>query len=167
MHLEPLKSEEIWVENDLRYENISVRIDLLIDKSVSVSPGWFKSWQVAPMSSPEVNYCLPSISCRCCFHLFLYLFTDLLLACICHSQLISPVSYFRSVGNAIHAFGNGTDVGVWQPMSPVQTTTSTTTPYQRNRERNPNTIDNNINTDPGIYHFCGSLQVRHTHAHTS
>uniref|UniRef100_A0A3P8SX04 GDNF family receptor alpha 1 n=1 Tax=Amphiprion percula TaxID=161767 RepID=A0A3P8SX04_AMPPE len=61
--------------------------------------------------------------------------------------------------NAIQAFGNGTDVGVWQPMSPVQTTTSTTTPYQRNRERNPNTIDNHINTDPGIYHFCGSLQV--------
>ncbi|XP_068424002.1 GDNF family receptor alpha-1a [Clinocottus analis] len=62
--------------------------------------------------------------------------------------------------NAIQAFGNGTDVGVWQPMSPVQTTTSTTTPYQRNRERNPNTIDNNINTDPGIYHFCGSLQAQ-------
>ncbi|KAL7384213.1 hypothetical protein ABVT39_026568 [Epinephelus coioides] len=62
--------------------------------------------------------------------------------------------------NAIQAFGNGTDVGVWQPMSPVQTTTSTTTPYQRNRERNPNTIDNTINTDPGIYHFCGSLQAQ-------
>uniref|UniRef100_A0A7N6B040 GDNF/GAS1 domain-containing protein n=1 Tax=Anabas testudineus TaxID=64144 RepID=A0A7N6B040_ANATE len=56
--------------------------------------------------------------------------------------------------NAIQAFGNGTDVGVWQPMSPVQTTTSTTTPYQRTRERNPNTIDNTINTDPGIYQFC-------------
>ncbi|XP_033501486.1 GDNF family receptor alpha-1a isoform X2 [Epinephelus lanceolatus] len=62
--------------------------------------------------------------------------------------------------NAIQAFGNGTDVGVWQPLSPVQTTTSTTTPYQRNRERNPNTIDNTINTDPGIYHFCGSLQAQ-------
>nr|XP_046257574.1 GDNF family receptor alpha-1a isoform X2 [Scatophagus argus] len=62
--------------------------------------------------------------------------------------------------NAIQAFGNGTDVGVWQPMSPVQTTTSTTTPYQRSRERNPNTIDNHINTDPGIYHFCGSLQAQ-------
>ncbi|KAG7228418.1 hypothetical protein INR49_007590, partial [Caranx melampygus] len=61
--------------------------------------------------------------------------------------------------NAIQAFGNGTDVGVWQPMSPVQTTTSTTTPYQRNRERHPNT-DNHINTDPGIYHFCGSLQAQ-------
>ncbi|XP_034464826.1 GDNF family receptor alpha-1a isoform X2 [Hippoglossus hippoglossus] len=62
--------------------------------------------------------------------------------------------------NAIQAFGNGTDVGVWQPVSPVQTTTSTTTHYQKNRERNPNTIDNHINTDPGIYHFCGSLQAQ-------
>ncbi|KAF3707953.1 GDNF family receptor alpha-1 [Channa argus] len=60
--------------------------------------------------------------------------------------------------NAIQAFGNGTDVGVWQPMSPVQTTTSITTPYQRNRERNPNTIDNHINTDPGLQYFCSNLQ---------
>ncbi|XP_029305900.1 GDNF family receptor alpha-1a isoform X1 [Cottoperca gobio] len=69
--------------------------------------------------------------------------------------------------NAIQAFGNGTDVGVWQPMSPVQTTTSTTTPYQKNRERNPNTIDNNINTDPGIYHFCGSLQAQKLKSNSS
>ncbi|XP_029031648.1 GDNF family receptor alpha-1a isoform X2 [Betta splendens] len=62
--------------------------------------------------------------------------------------------------NAIQAFGNGTDVGVWQPMSPVQTTTSTTTPYQRGRERKPNTIDNHINPDPGIYQFCGGLQAQ-------
>ncbi|KAK5882855.1 hypothetical protein CesoFtcFv8_021397 [Champsocephalus esox] len=58
--------------------------------------------------------------------------------------------------NAIQAFGNGTDVGVWQPMSPVQTTTA---PYQRKGQRNPNTLDNAINTDP-IYHFCGSLQAQ-------
>lgn len=69
--------------------------------------------------------------------------------------------------NAIQAFGNGTDVGVWQPMSPVQTTTSTTTPYQRNRERNPNTIDNHINTDPGIYHFCGNLQAQKLKSNSS
>lgn len=69
--------------------------------------------------------------------------------------------------NAIQAFGNGTDVGVWQPMSPVQTTTSITTPYQRNRERNPNTIDNHINTDPAIYHFCGSLQAQKSQSNSS
>ncbi|KAF7221368.1 GDNF family receptor alpha-1-like [Nothobranchius furzeri] len=65
-----------------------------------------------------------------------------------------------STGNAIHAFGNGTDIGMWSPISPVQTTTSITTPYQRSRERIPNTIDNHINTDPGIYHFCGNLQAQ-------
>ncbi|XP_008320800.2 GDNF family receptor alpha-1-like [Cynoglossus semilaevis] len=62
--------------------------------------------------------------------------------------------------NAIQAFGNGTDVGVWQPVSPVQTTTSTSTHKQRNPVRIPNTIDNHINTDTGIYHFCGSLQAQ-------
>uniref|UniRef100_A0A3P8WV67 GDNF family receptor alpha 1 n=1 Tax=Cynoglossus semilaevis TaxID=244447 RepID=A0A3P8WV67_CYNSE len=65
--------------------------------------------------------------------------------------------------NAIQAFGNGTDVGVWQPVSPVQTTTSTSTHKQRNPVRIPNTIDNHINTDTGIYHFCGSLQVSFPH----
>lgn len=62
--------------------------------------------------------------------------------------------------NAIQAFGNGTDVGVWNPMSPVQTTTSTTTPFQKTRPRNPNSIDNHINSDPGIYPFCGNLQAQ-------
>lgn len=67
-----------------------------------------------------------------------------------------------SAGNAIRAFGNGTDMAVWPPMSPAQvttTTTSTTTvtsPHQRNRNNN---VDNHINSDSGIYHFCGSLQV--------
>ncbi|XP_072292844.1 GDNF family receptor alpha-1a [Eucyclogobius newberryi] len=61
--------------------------------------------------------------------------------------------------NAIQAFGNGTDVGVWHPMSPVQTTTSTTPPYQRSRNRNPNSLDNHI-PDPGIYPFCGNLQAQ-------
>ncbi|XP_019943134.1 GDNF family receptor alpha-1a isoform X3 [Paralichthys olivaceus] len=69
--------------------------------------------------------------------------------------------------NAIQAFGNGTDVGVWQPMSPVQTTTSTTTHYQRNHERKPNTIDNHINTDPGIYHFGCSLQAQKLKSNSS
>ncbi|XP_056292068.1 GDNF family receptor alpha-1a isoform X2 [Pseudoliparis swirei] len=59
--------------------------------------------------------------------------------------------------NAIQAFGNGTDVGVWSPMSPVQTTSSSAS-TQRNRQRNA--IDNNVNAEPGIYHFCGSLQAQ-------
>ncbi|XP_036815532.1 GDNF family receptor alpha-1a isoform X1 [Oncorhynchus mykiss] len=67
---------------------------------------------------------------------------------------------------AIHAFGNGTDVGVWQPMPPVQTTTSTTTPSQKAKDRSPNSLDaatntNHLNTgDESLYHFCGSLQAQ-------
>ncbi|TNN27557.1 hypothetical protein EYF80_062298 [Liparis tanakae] len=71
-----------------------------------------------------------------------------------------------SNGNAIQAYGNGTDVGVWSPKSPVQSTASSSTVAQRN----PNAIDNHVNAEPGIIHFCGSLQVRrhtpHTHTHT-
>ncbi|XP_068597092.1 GDNF family receptor alpha-1a [Brachionichthys hirsutus] len=59
--------------------------------------------------------------------------------------------------NAIQAFGNGTDVGMWQP---IQTTTSDPAPPQKNRERNSNTIDNRVNTDPGIYQFCGNPQAQ-------
>ncbi|XP_050982100.1 GDNF family receptor alpha-1a isoform X2 [Labeo rohita] len=70
--------------------------------------------------------------------------------------------------NAIQAFGNGTDVSVWQPMPPVQTTTSMTTPSQRNRDRDrsPNAIEpathiNHLNpADNSLYQFCGSLQAQ-------
>ncbi|XP_047207767.1 GDNF family receptor alpha-1a isoform X2 [Girardinichthys multiradiatus] len=69
--------------------------------------------------------------------------------------------------NAIQAFGNGTDIGMWPPLSPIQTTTSITTPYQRNRERNPNNIDNHINVDSSLYHFCGNLQAQKLHSNTT
>lgn len=70
--------------------------------------------------------------------------------------------------NSIQAFGNGTDVAVWQPLSPVQTTTSTTTPYRRNRDPNgPDTIDNHINSDANIFHFCGSLQAQKLKSNSS
>ncbi|XP_024152467.1 GDNF family receptor alpha-1a isoform X1 [Oryzias melastigma] len=69
--------------------------------------------------------------------------------------------------NAIQAFGNGTDVGVGRGMTPVQTTTAITTPYQRKRERIPNTIDNSINTDNGIYRFCGNLQAQKLKSNSS
>ncbi|XP_010868159.1 GDNF family receptor alpha-1a isoform X2 [Esox lucius] len=68
--------------------------------------------------------------------------------------------------NAIQAFGNGTDVGVWQPMPPVQTTTSTTTPSQKAKDRSSNSLDaatntNQLNTgEESLYHFCGSLQAQ-------
>ncbi|XP_051508019.1 GDNF family receptor alpha-1-like isoform X1 [Myxocyprinus asiaticus] len=70
--------------------------------------------------------------------------------------------------NAIQAFGNGTDVSVWQPMPPVQTTTSMTTPSQRarDRDRSPNAVEpaaniNHLNPgDSSLYPFCGSLQAQ-------
>ncbi|XP_066549293.1 GDNF family receptor alpha-1 isoform X2 [Amia ocellicauda] len=65
--------------------------------------------------------------------------------------------------NAIQAFGNGTDVGVWQPMTPVQTTTSTTTPS--NKAKSSNSLDsfthsNEINTPDEVYPFCSNLQAQ-------
>ncbi|KAL0964522.1 hypothetical protein UPYG_G00325080 [Umbra pygmaea] len=60
--------------------------------------------------------------------------------------------------NAIQAFGNGTDVGVWQPLSPVQTTTTTA------KERPSNSLDATTNTnhpntgDNTLFPFCGNLQ---------
>lgn len=88
------------------------------------------------------------------------------------SLLIGGIYYLCSlyVGNAIQAFGNGTDVSVWQPMPPVQTTASMTTPSQRarDRERSPNAIEpathiNQLNpADNSLYQFCGSLQVSGT-----
>lgn len=82
------------------------------------------------------------------------------------TTLMSNTVFGLSVGNAIQAFGNGTDVGVWQPIPPVQTTTSTTTPSQKAKDRSPNSLDVATNTnhlkagDESLYHFCGSLQVR-------
>lgn len=76
-------------------------------------------------------------------------------------------------GNAIQAFGNGTDVSVWHPMPPVQTTTSMTTPSQRARDkdRSPNAIEpaTHINhlspADNSLYQFCGNIQVSGTIAY--
>ncbi|CAL8254271.1 unnamed protein product [Lota lota] len=65
--------------------------------------------------------------------------------------------------NAIQAFGNGTDVGVWQPVPPPQTTPPVTTPQQKN----PNAIDNSLNVDNNIYHFCGSLQAQKLKSNSS
>ncbi|XP_028651596.1 GDNF family receptor alpha-1b [Erpetoichthys calabaricus] len=80
------------------------------------------------------------------------------------------LNFFRDnacLRNAIQAFGNGTDVNVWQPMPPVQTTTSTTTPSNKIKERSPNSLDssthiNEISTsdDANTYHMCASLQAQ-------
>ncbi|XP_036403209.1 GDNF family receptor alpha-1-like [Megalops cyprinoides] len=83
--------------------------------------------------------------------------------CDTFTQFFTDNSCLR---NAIQAFGNGTDVGVWQPVPPVLTTASTTAPPHRGRDRSPNALDaathtNHLNTvDGAVYHFCGSLQAQ-------
>ncbi|XP_019473376.2 GDNF family receptor alpha-1-like [Meleagris gallopavo] len=60
--------------------------------------------------------------------------------------------------NAIQAFGNGTDVNVWQPILPVQTTTATTTTASRLKNIGSETTNNEIpthNDSPA----CANLQI--------
>ncbi|XP_048362144.1 GDNF family receptor alpha-1 [Sphaerodactylus townsendi] len=49
--------------------------------------------------------------------------------------------------NAIQAFGNGTDVNVWQPLLPVQTTTAVTTTAYRIKIQEPENTNNEIPTN--------------------
>ncbi|XP_009986003.1 PREDICTED: GDNF family receptor alpha-1-like [Tauraco erythrolophus] len=61
--------------------------------------------------------------------------------------------------NAIQAFGNGTDVNVWQPILPVQTTTATTTTASRLKNAGSETTNNEIpthNDSPA----CANLQAQ-------
>uniref|UniRef100_A0A8V0ZR92 GDNF family receptor alpha-1 n=1 Tax=Gallus gallus TaxID=9031 RepID=A0A8V0ZR92_CHICK len=61
--------------------------------------------------------------------------------------------------NAIQAFGNGTDVNVWQPILPVQTTTATTTTASRLKNTGSETTNNEIpthNDSPA----CANLQAQ-------
>ncbi|XP_035261253.1 GDNF family receptor alpha-1b [Anguilla rostrata] len=65
--------------------------------------------------------------------------------------------------NAIQAFGNGTDVGVWQPVPPILAPSTNSPP---NRNRYPNALDdsthnNHLHPAAGsVYHFCSSLQAQ-------
>ncbi|XP_051936709.1 GDNF family receptor alpha-1-like isoform X1 [Hippocampus zosterae] len=78
------------------------------------------------------------------------------------------VAFFADNGclrNAIQAFGNGTDMGVWPQVTTATTTTTTvTSPRQRNRNNN---VENHIDGDSGIYHFCGSLQAQKLKSNSS
>ncbi|KAF3704395.1 GDNF family receptor alpha-1 [Channa argus] len=71
----------------------------------------------------------------------------------------------RCLRNAIQAFGNGTDVGVWQPQPPIQPTVVEPSITRRGKERTSNALDtltdmSKLDLDgDSLYHICGTLQV--------
>ncbi|XP_030195875.1 GDNF family receptor alpha-1b [Gadus morhua] len=72
----------------------------------------------------------------------------------------------RCLRNAIQAFGNGTDVGVWQPQPPLRSTTAQPGTSRRGKEPSghgldPLTHDNTLGLEAdALYSFCGSLQAQ-------
>lgn len=70
------------------------------------------------------------------------------------------MSFCPTTENAIQAFGNGSDVTMWQPAPPVQTTTATTTTAFRvkNKPLGPAGSENEIPTH--VLPPCANLQVR-------
>lgn len=70
-------------------------------------------------------------------------------------------------GNAIQAFGNGTDVGVWQPQPPIEPTVIEPGITRRGKERGGNSLDALTDMSrlghngDSVYHFCG-MQVKHS-----
>ncbi|XP_022598988.1 GDNF family receptor alpha-1 [Seriola dumerili] len=72
----------------------------------------------------------------------------------------------RCLRNAIQAFGNGTDVGVWQPQPPIQPTIVEPSITRRGKERTSNAMDalthmTKLDLDgDSLYHACGTLQAQ-------
>ncbi|XP_062859815.1 GDNF family receptor alpha-1b [Trichomycterus rosablanca] len=73
----------------------------------------------------------------------------------------------RCLRNAIQAFGNGTDVGVWQPQPPIAPTSAHSSTPQRGRDKATNVLDErplSNELDPSgdhhLYSFCGNLQAQ-------
>ncbi|XP_051531074.1 GDNF family receptor alpha-1b [Myxocyprinus asiaticus] len=72
----------------------------------------------------------------------------------------------RCLRNAIQAFGNGTDVGMWQPQPPIMSTPPDPYTPQRGRDRTSNALDDSTHTNgldtnaDRLYSFCGSLQAQ-------
>uniref|UniRef100_A0A668RLU9 GDNF family receptor alpha n=1 Tax=Oreochromis aureus TaxID=47969 RepID=A0A668RLU9_OREAU len=71
----------------------------------------------------------------------------------------------RCLRNAIQAFGNGTDVGVWQPQPPIQPTVDPSI-TRKGKARTNNALDaltdmTKLDLDGNsLYHICGTLQVK-------
>uniref|UniRef100_A0A3B3XJ57 GDNF family receptor alpha n=1 Tax=Poecilia mexicana TaxID=48701 RepID=A0A3B3XJ57_9TELE len=69
----------------------------------------------------------------------------------------------RCLRNAIKAFGNGTDVGVWQPQPPIQPTVEPSI-TRRGKAWTNSVVDvltdvNQLGANSDSFHICGPLQV--------
>ncbi|XP_030255154.1 GDNF family receptor alpha-1b [Sparus aurata] len=72
----------------------------------------------------------------------------------------------RCLRNAIQAFGNGTDVGVWQPQPPILPTVLEPSITRRGKARTSSALDTltditNLDLDgDSLYSICGTLQAQ-------
>ncbi|KAL6095006.1 gfra1 [Pungitius sinensis] len=72
----------------------------------------------------------------------------------------------RCLRNAIQAFGNGTDVGVWQPQPPIEPTAPEPGAPRGGKDRaigGPDALNDVTKLDlaeDALFHTCGTLQVR-------
>ncbi|KAL2078038.1 hypothetical protein ACEWY4_025723 [Coilia grayii] len=72
----------------------------------------------------------------------------------------------RCLRNAIQAFGNGTDVGVWQPQPPIRPTPQNPNTPPRSKDKTTNAVDDptlSNRLDLGqdaMFRFCGNLQAQ-------
>ncbi|XP_077959642.1 GDNF family receptor alpha-1b [Gasterosteus aculeatus] len=72
----------------------------------------------------------------------------------------------RCLRNAIQAFGNGTDVGVWQPQPPIEPTAPEPGVTRGGKDRTNSGLDalndiTKLDLDEGsLYHTCGTLQAQ-------
>ncbi|XP_034564417.1 GDNF family receptor alpha-1b isoform X1 [Notolabrus celidotus] len=72
----------------------------------------------------------------------------------------------RCLRNAIQAFGNGTDVGVWQPQPPIQPTVLEPGITRRGKDGTSNVLDSLTDMTKldlhgeSSYHICGTLQAQ-------
>ncbi|XP_072230005.1 GDNF family receptor alpha-1b [Leuresthes tenuis] len=70
----------------------------------------------------------------------------------------------RCLRNAIQAFGNGTDVGVWQPQPPIQPTVEQSI-TQRGKARTNNALDTltdvtKLDLNGDSFDICGTMQAQ-------
>nr|XP_020038012.1 GDNF family receptor alpha-1 isoform X4 [Castor canadensis] len=81
-------------------------------------------------------------------------------SCLKENYADCLLAYSGLIENAIQAFGNGSDVTVWQPAFPVQTTTATTTTAFRvkNKHLGPAGSENEIPTH--VLPPCANLQAQ-------